>query len=132
MALQVSGTPPFKVKYSKQINKQQSSSIVENVLPPDLQSPSSLGFPTSLRTPEDRTWAGQESYVDVDINESLNQNGSWLYTVEEIEDGLGNKVKYSEEEPKAVLRATTGHGNKPLRCTTDLRCTLLAVDASTS
>ena len=110
VALQVSGTPPFKVKYSKQINKQQSSSIVENVSPPDLESPLVSGVSDVLTDPRrpHLGWTRQSTYT-VDINESLHQNGSWLYTVEDIEDGLGNKVKYSEDEPKAVSRATTGH-----------------------
>lgn len=107
VALQVSGTPPFKVKYSKQINKQKSSSIVENVSPPDLESPLSSGASDILTDPRrpHLAWSRTSTYT-VDINESLHQNGSWLYTVEEIEDGLGNKVKYLEDEPKAISKAT--------------------------
>jgi nucleoporin POM152 len=107
VALQVSGTPPFRVKYSKQINKQQSSSIVENVSPPDLESPMASGTSDILTDPRrpNLDWARPSTYT-VDINESLHQNGSWLYTVEEVQDGLGNKVKYSEDNPKAVSKPT--------------------------
>jgi nucleoporin POM152 len=108
VALQVSGTPPFKVKYSKQINKQQSSSITETVSPPDLESPPSLAASDILTDPRKPHpgWSRSSTYT-VDINESLNQNGSWLYTVEEIEDGLGNKITYSDGETKVTPNAAT-------------------------
>ena len=109
VALQVSGTPPFKVKYRKQINKQQSSSITETVSPPDLETPLSLDTLDILADPKrpHLGWSRASTYT-VDINESLHQNGSWLYSVEEIEDGLGNKIAYSDDEPKSGTKASGG------------------------
>lgn len=103
VALRVSGTPPFKVKYSKQINKHPSSTITETVSPPDLESPLSSEASEILTDPRrpHLGWSRNSAYT-VDINESLNQNGSWLYTVEEIEDGLGNKITYSDEDFKVI------------------------------
>src|SRR5437667_187418 len=48
-----------------------------------------------------REWSTSQSWksakptsVSVAINELLNLNGSWSYSVEEVEDGCGNKVGY--------------------------------------
>ena len=96
VSLNVTGVAPFKVSYSRRINKQQSTSNVQSIQPPDLDSP--------LRTDQESMtlvdphkinldWA-RPTTVTVAINESLNLNGSWSYSVEEVEDGCGNKISY--------------------------------------
>lgn len=102
VSLQVEGVPPFKVRYSKSVNGRQFSSNVQNVQP-------SLDSGFQGQTEEDTTvldpkaphrgWtkATTESF---EINEALHQNGSHSYTVEDIEDGLGNKVSYTSTSSK--------------------------------
>ena len=96
VSLQVSGVPPFKVKYSKTVNQKQFSSIVQNVQPrtdSDLVAgDASSGIVLDPRRPQ-MGWT-QSTTESFDINESLHQNGSHSYTIEEVEDGLGNKVVY--------------------------------------
>ncbi|OCT47694.1 Nucleoporin pom152 [Cladophialophora carrionii] len=102
VSLKVSGVPPFKVRYSKTVNHKQFSSIVQNVQPhvdPDLVADDeSAGVVLDPRRPHiGWTKSTTESF---EINESLHQNGSHSYTVEEVEDGLGNKVNYDASNPK--------------------------------
>ncbi|EXJ73276.1 uncharacterized protein A1O5_03036 [Cladophialophora psammophila CBS 110553] len=103
ISLQVTGVPPFKVKYSKTINHKQFSSIVQNVQPQvnlDIVSgDESLGVLDPRRPQMGWTKSTTESF---EINESLHQNGSHSYTIEEVEDGLGNKVVYDASKPKDV------------------------------
>lgn len=101
IALEVTGVPPFKVKYSKKINQQQFSSIVQSIQPTDLedaQTDSISGALVDAKKPQ-LAWM-QSKTVSVDINEALHQNGSWSYLVEEVEDGLGNRVLYDSENMK--------------------------------
>lgn len=100
--LQVTGVPPFKVKYSKTVNRKQFSSIVQNVQPgvdsDAVASDESQGTVVDPKRPE-MNWA-RSTTESFEINESLHQNGSHSYTVEEVEDGLGNKVVYDAGKPK--------------------------------
>jgi nucleoporin POM152 len=96
VSLNVTGVAPFKVKYSKRINKQQASSNVQSIQPPDFESPlSPEQVSQTIIDPQklNLDWAKPTS-VSVAINELLNLNGTWSYSVEEVEDGCGNKVGY--------------------------------------
>lgn len=106
VSLEVSGVPPFKVKYSKTVNHKQFSSIVQNVQPrTDLDFGSAQDAAQTVLDPRKphmgRTQSTTESF---EINESLHQNGSHSYTIEEVEDGLGNKVSYDINDPKNAQR----------------------------
>ena len=103
LALQVAGVPPFVVKYSKRINMQTSSSITQTIRPPDMDSP--LGADQSdqaLLNPAkpflDWTRSMQTS---IEVNEALDQNGTWSYGVEEVSDGFGNFISYDLEGSEA-------------------------------
>ncbi|KAJ9644837.1 hypothetical protein H2204_001299 [Knufia peltigerae] len=102
VALQLSGVPPFKVKYSKTVNHKQLSSIVQNVQPrPDsgyVSEEEAAQAVVDLNRPQ-MGWT-RSTTETFEINESLHQNGSYSYTVEEVEDGLGNKVTYDSSNPK--------------------------------
>jgi nucleoporin POM152 len=99
VALEVRGVPPFQVKYSKRINHQQFSSIVQSIQPVDLESPLTADQLPSILTHPSKPYIAwtKPATVSVDISESLNQNGSWLYSLEEVEDGFGNRVEYDTE-----------------------------------
>ncbi len=107
VSLKVTGVAPFKVRYSKRINKQQSSSNTQSIQPVDFETP--LDSDQESKTlvdlhKIDLDWAKPQT-VTVAINESLNLNGTWSYTVEEVEDGSGNKVAYTND----ALSAGTFH-----------------------
>lgn len=99
VALNVTGVPPFKVTYSKKINNQQSTSSVQTIQPPGLDSPLNVGEVSStlVDIPNiNLDWARSVT-VTVPINESLTLDGVWSYGVEQVEDGSGNVVKYASE-----------------------------------
>ena len=106
VAVEVKGVPPFKVKYNKRINQQQFSSIVQNIQPStsDEEEPSNQADNIVLDPQRPHMGWTQSSTVSFDINEVLSKNGSWAYTVEEVEDGIGNRISYSMDTEKETVR----------------------------
>ena len=99
VSLNVTGVAPFKVKYSKRINKQQASSNVQSIQPSEFETPLSPEQDSQTLVDSQNInldWAKPRS-VSVAINELLSLNGTWSYTVEEVEDGCGNKVGYTSD-----------------------------------
>ena len=107
LALQVVGVPPFKVKYSKRINKQQLSSISQSIQPLDLESPLGLDEPGRILQDPSKPYLQwtQSRTVSVDINEALDKNGTWSYGIEDVEDGFGNRVNYDLEVSHAAFQS---------------------------
>ncbi|RMZ82309.1 hypothetical protein DV738_g1819, partial [Chaetothyriales sp. CBS 135597] len=99
VSIVVAGVAPFKVKYNKRINQQQFSSITQSIQgsEPDI----SIVHVDPVRPQIAQT---QFSSVSFEINEALQRNGSWSYTVEEVEDGLGNKVVYDVSNDRTLAR----------------------------
>lgn len=101
VSLHVTGVPPFQLKYSKQINHRKYSSITQTVQPSDLEGDSSVVI--DPRKPQ-MGWT-QSQTLSFEINEALSQNGTWMYEVEEVVDGLKNKVVFDSESTKKSLTA---------------------------
>ncbi|KAA8645517.1 putative nuclear envelope pore membrane protein [Aspergillus tanneri] len=97
LILAVEGTPPLKIKYSRQVNRLDRGFSFQNIQSDRLRSPL-LGQRNSgalFNAPEpDISWA-QSRTIEVPLNESLNIGGEWLYTIEEVHDGCGNVANYS-------------------------------------
>jgi nucleoporin POM152 len=95
--LEVEGTPPLKVKYSRQVNNLDRGFSVLNIQPDNLRSPLLNGRTTSALfsvNQPDVSWA-QSQKIEVPLNESLNDGGEWFYTIEEVHDAIGNVANYS-------------------------------------
>lgn len=94
LSLQVEGTPPLKIKYSRMINGKDHSFHFQSLQPDGFSSP--LG---ALRTSvigvddDDISWARSQR-VPVGLNESMHASGEWQYSVDEVQDGFGNIIKY--------------------------------------
>lgn len=103
--LEVTGTPPLRVKYKKMVNKQPSESSFESIQPEDFYSPLSRQDHNAIVVPKrvDTEWARTRS-VPVPLSEHLGQAGSWVYTIDEVQDGFGNKVVYSERDQEEQER----------------------------
>lgn len=107
--LDVEATPPFKVRYSKLINREDSGHVVLSIHPESLASPLTHEDDPSLMTvmnpaTEDISWARARS-VKVPLNESLGIGGGWEYLIDEVHDALGNVVSYSNhEDVKSAIR----------------------------
>lgn len=109
----VNGVPPFKVKYSKRINQQQFSSIVQSIQAPNTDDHLFADGTSNVVLDPSRPQLGwtQSTSVSFDINEALNKNGTWTYVVEDVEDGLGNKIVYDLTNEKEMVR---GHRSSSL------------------
>lgn len=96
LVLEVEGTPPLKVKYSRKLNELDSGFSFQNI---QAETPS-LSLLTKhsdlLISPNkpNATWARMQT-VRVPLNESLNTGGDWLYAIEEVHDAYGNIVNYT-------------------------------------
>lgn len=97
LVLEVEGTPPLKIKYSRQVNHHDRGFSFQNIQPDNLRSPLLTQKPGgalfSINQP-DISWA-QSQKIDVPLNESLNVGGEWLYAIEEVHDACGNVANYS-------------------------------------
>ena len=101
--LVVRATPPFKVKYSKTINQQDSGTTFLTIHPDDLITPlarQKLSNALVSLDPQERSdlsWARSQT-VRVPLNESLSASGGWSYTIDEVHDAVGNVVAYTSAE----------------------------------
>ncbi|KAJ5613474.1 Nucleoporin [Penicillium herquei] len=97
LVLEVEGTPPLKIKYSRQVNYHDRGFSFQNIQPDNLRSPLLNQKPSgalfSINQP-DISWA-QSQKIDVPLNESLNVGGEWFYAIEEVHDACGNVANYS-------------------------------------
>ncbi|KAJ5594538.1 Nucleoporin [Penicillium hispanicum] len=97
LVLEVEGTPPLKIKYSRQVNHHDRGFSFQNIQPDNLRSPLMSQRPTGALfsiTQPDISWA-QSQKIDVPLNESLNVGGDWFYAIEEVHDACGNVANYS-------------------------------------
>ncbi|KAK4240754.1 hypothetical protein C8A03DRAFT_12962 [Achaetomium macrosporum] len=95
LSLQVEGTPPLKIKYSRTINGKDHSFHFQSLQPEGFSSPLSIVRSTSVigLDDDDISWAKSQR-VPVGLNESMHSSGDWQYSVDEVQDGFGNVVKY--------------------------------------
>lgn len=103
LTLDVHGTPPLKIVYSKTINGKDYGFHIQSLQPDGFSSPllSSQRSLIPLPGEEDYTWARSQS-VEVRLNESMNTAGEWQYSIDEVHDAFGNVVTYLQpEEPDA-------------------------------
>ncbi|PTB44707.1 uncharacterized protein TrAFT101_003251 [Trichoderma asperellum] len=95
LSLDVVGTPPLKVKYSRSINGKNHAFHFQSLQPEGFASPlistSGLGFDNS----DDVSWVKPQK-VTVQLNETMATAGEWEYLVEEVYDAFGNVVKYAD------------------------------------
>ncbi|KAI1826329.1 hypothetical protein F4861DRAFT_102351 [Xylaria intraflava] len=105
LSLEVQGTPPLKIYYSRTINGKDHSFHFQSLQPDGFTSPLLGSQPSSeliLSDDLDFSWARSQK-VPVGLNESMNNAGEWQYSVDQVHDAFGNKVSYEQEddqEPK--------------------------------
>lgn len=98
LSLDVYGTPPLKIQYSRTINGKDHSFHFQSLQPDGFSSPL-LGASSSLVSDDqdDISWARARK-VTVSLNESMTSAGEWEYSIDEVYDAFGNVVKYAELE----------------------------------
>lgn len=107
LALEVIGTPPLKINYSRVINGKDHSFHFQSLQPEGYSSPL-LGSHRSsaLVLPDDESfvsWAKPET-VTVSLNESMHVGGAWQYSVDEVRDAFGNIVRYQSPADDPEMR----------------------------
>jgi nucleoporin POM152 len=106
LSLEVEGTPPLKIVYSRTINGNNHSFHFQSLQPDGFSSP--LIGASSNVVPLDSTdvsWV-RPSKVTVGLNESMHSHGVWEYSVDEVHDAFDNVVTYGQtgedaEKPKS-------------------------------
>jgi nucleoporin POM152 len=108
LVLEVDGTPPLKIKYSKLINQEDHAVQFQTLQPENFVSPlvrqSSSGALISSDS-NDVAWARSQR-VEVPLNETLTTVGGWLYSIDEVHDACGNIVNYTQRN-EANERSTS-------------------------
>ncbi|KAI0836163.1 hypothetical protein F5Y06DRAFT_305477 [Hypoxylon sp. FL0890] len=104
LSLDVYGTPPLKIVYSRTINGRDHSFHFQSLQPEGYSSPLLGPQRTSSLIhlgDEDYSWARSQT-VEVGLNESMNTAGEWQYSIDEVHDVFGNVIQYPQpEEPDA-------------------------------
>lgn len=98
--LEAIGTPPMRVKYRRIVNQQTQESTFESIQPENFISPllkanheDAVVVPTKI----DVEWAKPQT-VHVPLSEGMGTAGRWIYSLLEVTDGFGNKIKYTNHD----------------------------------
>jgi nucleoporin POM152 len=146
LTVEVRGTPPMKIVYSRTINKEDQSFHFQSIQPENLVSPllgsdNSRDLVTGLE--EDVSW-GRSHTIDVRLNESMTTSGKWVYSIDEVHDATGNIAnfsangddgEYNNQKRRHLAHAITVHerpvarlkgcdANYPLKVASGLSATL--------
>ncbi|KAK1251426.1 hypothetical protein MKX07_006905 [Trichoderma sp. CBMAI-0711] len=100
LSLDVVGTPPLKIKYSRTINGKNHAFHFQSLQPEGFNSPLLSTSGLGIDNGDDVDWVKPHK-VTVKLNESMATTGDWEYSVEEVYDAFGNVVKYADtyEDP---------------------------------
>ena len=116
-SLLVDATPPFRIKYSKIINRDDHGHVVlsipgENTMSPLIgQSDTAVVVTADSSANLDISWARSQSNK-IPLNESLGVAGVWQYTVDEVHDACGNTANYSNSRPSESSQRTVSKNDQ--------------------
>ncbi|KAK2747269.1 hypothetical protein FQN57_002167 [Myotisia sp. PD_48] len=99
LSMEVDGTPPFKIKYSRRVNNIDKGVSLQSIQPEKLDSTETPQINSGDASPElvpSFSWASRQK-IQVPLNESLNTVGEWVYSIEQIHDGCGNVIDYIQD-----------------------------------
>ncbi|EEP82122.1 conserved hypothetical protein [Uncinocarpus reesii 1704] len=96
LTLEITGTAPLKIKYSRMLNDIDHGVSYRSIQPESLVSQfTNDSHPSRFST----LWAKTQK-INIPLNESLNEEGEWIYSVDEVHDGRGNLVNYTSLREK--------------------------------
>jgi nucleoporin POM152 len=99
LTIEVKGTPPMKIVYSRTVNKEDQSFHFQSIQPEHLISPllgSNAASALVTDFEQDLSW-GRSHSIDVRLNESMTTSGKWIYSIDEVHDAAGNVANFSTE-----------------------------------
>lgn len=97
LMMEIEGTAPLKVVYSRTANSEKSVHTFQSIQPENFVSPllgSAQASTLVLAGSHDVSWAGTQ-LINVPLNESMAPGGRWLYSIDEIHDATGNVANFS-------------------------------------
>lgn len=96
LSLEVVGTPPLKIVYSRTINGKNHSFHMQSLQPEGFMSPLIGSFGGTMEdSNNDVSWV-RPATVTVGLNESMTSSGEWEYSVDEVHDAFGNVMQYAQ------------------------------------
>ena len=99
--LQVNGIPPFRVRYSRRVNKEEKTDVLLTVYPPEPDASRILqedtGAVSRLDDGNTEATSARPHGIRVPVNETLGVRGVWVYSVDEVHDAVGNVVHYGDQ-----------------------------------
>ena len=108
--LEVRGTPPLRIKYSRIVNQENTGKATLSIHPENLVSPlvrqKTSGALVTLDPSAvmDVSWARSQT-IQNPLNESLGVSGGWRYTIDEVQDACGNTVTYSSSNSEELSQS---------------------------
>lgn len=96
LKIEIEGTPPLKVLYTRVANGIESGHYFPNVQPENFVSPLIGSTDSHLLVPGDSdvSW-GKSHRMSVPLNETMMVTGAWLYSIDQIHDAAGNIANFS-------------------------------------
>ena len=97
LTMEIEGTPPLKVVYSRTSNSDKSVHHFQSIQPENFASPllgSTRASTLVVAGSQDISWA-RTHRIAVPLNESMASGGRWLYSIDEIHDAIGNVANFS-------------------------------------
>ncbi|KAI1003702.1 Nucleoporin [Podosphaera aphanis] len=96
LTIDIHGTPPLKVVYSRTANGDKSVHHFQSIQPDNFVSPLVGSLSTTLADldNQDVSW-GKPYHISVPLNESMMAPGPWLYSIDQIHDAAGNVINFS-------------------------------------
>ena len=98
LRLHVSGVPPLRVRYSKNVEGKRTGFSVENAQSEGVNLSSQPVYSEHKPlTGSTRPYVqgARRQNLTLPINETLNARGEWSYAIEDIQDGLNNTIKFN-------------------------------------
>jgi len=97
LEMEIEGTAPLKIVYSRTANSEQSVHHFQSIQPENFASPLLGSTQTGtlvVAGSQDVSWARTQR-ISVPLNESMVPGGRWLYSIDEIHDATGNVANFS-------------------------------------
>lgn len=102
LTIDVRGTPPMKISYSRTINRKEVDvrTQLESIQPEEFVSPLIANSDSGALVPRgqsdvDVSW-GRSFTVPVRLNESMTTVGDWTYSIDEVRDAVGNSISFTD------------------------------------
>lgn len=96
LRIEVTGTPPLKIVYNRAVNNEQSVHHFQGIQPESFESPllgSAKVGTIVVAGSQDLSWARSQT-ITIPLNETMISGGTWVYSIDEIHDALGNVAKF--------------------------------------